>query len=630
MTLEIPDDRKSRRAWAVARWLAWLAVIAAVLYGAWWVASGALARQYFVAGMRDTVGNPARAVKSLTIAARLRPQEAQYRAALGRALLAHQDYAGAVAQLQEAARRKPEDFGLWFDLGEAALKASSPGVATQALQQALKIRPQSAEAMELLAEAAATSGNWSSAVGPLRQLWRKDPENLTAAAQLARALVATQGYGEALKVCADARARLAKRGGRLPSADATAAFLTAEGDACRALKRWSAAVRAYLAALALAPGEAQALAGLSAAPREIARLVTPSGKARGMAFSPDGARLAFYWAGGSGGSGLFVLDPLSEEPRKVAATEGPPEDEPPAWSPDGKRLCYADQGTLCVVTADGSGPRALVKNKLQWPQLIKIKTRIAFSDATSTEKAFPVQGAPAWSPDGKRFAYRASDAQVGCVTCVAVAATGRARSVHRTANGRVQYQGSAAPKWSPDGRVICGPLSYLLPAGDGLTFWSAAGEAERQVQVPAPATELRGRAVTEVAWSPDVVRLAVSVADSGGATRLVLVRADGKGSQTVARRVVPHSPRWIDAQHVWFLTGPARGDLGAAPAAMVCDLQGKVSLAKQAFPVRPVGDWAVSRGGRWLAMASEALTPKGQGRGLWLVGLQAMREETKE
>jgi len=622
------DHPKGRRAGLVVRWLVRLGVLAAVACGVWWVVSRGVARQCFVAGMRELASDPAKASQHLRIAAGLQPSNGQYQAALGRALLEGQDYVGAARHLGEAAPRRPDDYGLWYDLGQACLQASRPEGARRAFEQALRLRPDSLEALSSLAEAAAKSSDWRTAATALRQLHEQNPDNLAAAAELARALAKDAQYDEALRVCQEAEQRALKAAGPRDEAgdQVLAKLVSAQADAYRGKRQWGDALRSTLALLPLLKGTADIPLWLQVIPEDLVRgVVVFPGKARGVVFSPAGDRLVFYWIGSNEGSGLFVLDSLSARPRKVVGTEEPVEAGGPAWSPDGKWICYADAATLYLVHPDGTGKRRLVRNTLQWAQLLKVKTpQVTFEGLKSTESAFPVQGPPTWSPDGKRIAYRASSRRAGSVTCVVSVATGQAHSVHSPSGSRLNCEGEYPPAWSLDGRLVCGPLSYLQRTPDGLTLWTAEGRVHKQVPVPAPPSETPGHAITRVVWSPDARYLAVALADEGGTETLVVARADGKGSKTVAREVVPGGVRWLDGQHLWFLRRSPETRLSGRPQTLVCDPGGRTTKAKRAFPLAPVGEWAVSRDGQWLAMASELLAVGGGTRGLWVVNLEKM------
>ena len=197
--------------WRLVGWILRLALLAAVLYGVWLVASHFVGKHYFAEGMRHLATDPRAAARSFETAVKLQPRNPRYRASLGRAYLKQKDYVSAAKHLKEAAERKPDDFGLWHDLGEACLKSDSPVGATEAFRKALEIRPNAPQPLAGLAEAAVQADDWEAALDPLRKLWSNDPSDFEIGSRLAKALGTTGQYDEALKVCGSARERLAKK-----------------------------------------------------------------------------------------------------------------------------------------------------------------------------------------------------------------------------------------------------------------------------------------------------------------------------------------------------------------------------------------------------------------------------------
>ena len=100
------------------------------------------------------------------------------------------------------------------------------------------------------------------------------------------------------------------------------------------------------------------------------------------AVSPDGARLAFAVRDASGYFRIAVAPTsLAEGARLLTgADDGAWDHACPAWSPDGKRICYADSRHLWIVSADGGGARQLTAGP-----------------AGDRE--------PAWSPDGRHVYF---------------------------------------------------------------------------------------------------------------------------------------------------------------------------------------------------------------------------------
>ena len=103
----------------------------------------------------------------------------------------------------------------------------------------------------------------------------------------------------------------------------------------------------------------------------------------GPVWSPSGRQLAF---GGVTASGdrryhLYVVDTRGRR-RQLTGEETA---SPPAWSPDGTRIAYADyHGRIRVVAPDGSDHRTLIK----------------------LPGGGEISGL-AWSPDGRQLAFTA-------------------------------------------------------------------------------------------------------------------------------------------------------------------------------------------------------------------------------
>ncbi len=84
---------------------------------------------------------------------------------------------------------------------------------------------------------------------------------------------------------------------------------------------------------------------------------------RQPALSPDGRRIAFSRLDAHGNSRIFVAD-LDDPAGMTALTDdadGYWDHENPAWSPDGRFICYGDYHDLWQVPADGGKPRRLTQ-----------------------------------------------------------------------------------------------------------------------------------------------------------------------------------------------------------------------------------------------------------------------------
>lgn len=190
--------------------------------------------------------------------------------------------------------------------------------------------------------------------------------------------------------------------------------------------------------------------------------------ASGLAWSPDGRRLAFaadhgIWVMGADGGGLVRL---------VDARAGTAMS--PTWSPDGRRIAYGtflDRGRLWVMNADGSNQRLLVTRP---PSRLYAATGIDWSP-TSGRVAFTTGGwqsslyvvntngsrlrelpnatrvayQPEWSPDGHRIAFTHAFGASGGV--IAVIDPDHSAPVQFLTNGDAR---DTDPTWSGDGRGI--------------------------------------------------------------------------------------------------------------------------------------------------------------------------------
>jgi Tol biopolymer transport system component/polyisoprenoid-binding protein YceI len=232
------------------------------------------------------------------------------------------------------------------------------------------------------------------------------------------------------------------------------------------------------------------------------------------AVSPDGTQVAFsrglvHERTNSPPPHLFLVAAAGGRPTQL--TKGGEAELQPAWSPDGSRLAFVrgvgDELSIWTMNADGSSARRLTGDR-QTPD---------------TE--------PTWSPDGNSIAYVSFVRGGNDDLFIASAAGGRPTRLTR---GQ-QYE--ASPAWSPDGRWIAyardGDIWRMRPNGSGarrLTHGKARDGSP--------------------AWSPDGSRIAFVRQDEtgqsfGGPTRVLVMRADGRG---ISRARLPGealAPAWL-------------------------------------------------------------------------------------
>jgi Tol biopolymer transport system component len=197
-------------------------------------------------------------------------------------------------------------------------------------------------------------------------------------------------------------------------------------------------------------------------------------------WSPDGTHLAF-----SNEDGLSVVDIAEWTDRVVVVKPGIGDI---AWSPDGSRIAYVDDGSrIILVNPDGSGRTAIVGG----------------SDIADL----------AWSPDGSRIAYSSSGRGLNI-----------AGVYSRSKLGSVGW--GQHPVWSPDGST----LAFFEIGGCAIRQLSSK---ERGGDTVFDLTSVAHRCEdgVDLAWSPDGTELAALVSrditSRKGVAAVYLVKPDG-------------------------------------------------------------------------------------------------------
>lgn len=608
--------------WGAVRWLLRLAFVAAVAYGAWHAIAYYLGKHYFRRGMVAMAEQPGQATRMFSIAVRLQPRNARYRAALGRAALKQGRFSEAAVQLQKAARQRPNDFGIWYDLGMARLKSNSPALAIKAFQRALQIRPEAEAALAGLVEASTRTGDLAAAIAPLKQLWERSPTNVSLGAKLAAALITQSQYDEALQVCTRVRKVVEppKRRELVANSRLTLAgedwcrLLVAEGDAYCAKGQWAEAVIAYQRCLLIEPAYEKAVAGLEHLPDDLAQKVSTDFPVHAVSLSPNGRELALC------GTELRVADLATRQVKRLAEIDGPGSPSAPAWSPDGRQLCYAKGLSLHLIERNGT-KRVLMREPPPVPHLAKLGIPATFGSAS-------VQGQPSWSPNSKAIAFAADLGQDVSLTFVVDVQTGSARCTHHTTGALPQMASSGfAPAWSPNSRVLCGPLAYKpQEQAPGLTLWSADGVVKRQVSLPREGVLLADarHAIVGVRWSPDGRYLAVlsRLADRTRTVLALVPVAPRKIGRVIAKDVIAFG--WRDACQVWILQQTGETPVNAQVRELVADVRGNITLVQSAVPAIPFGVFEVSADGSRLVTLGPPATG-GRASAIWVFHLGKLR-----
>ncbi len=243
--------------------------------------------------------------------------------------------------------------------------------------------------------------------------------------------------------------------------------------------------------------------------RGLRRLTRGPGPRATPVWSPDGRRLAFAQARGSSWQ-IFLLDPARGDTR--ALTRPPGSHLLPGWSPDGRRIAFVSEGDggrqIFLQDVGGGGAR-----------------RLTGPPGENT--------APAWSPDGRFIAFVARRGHPDWELYV-MKGDGKDQ-VRLTRSGVLLRPGVLQPSWSPDGRRI----AYVV----------RVGRAEQGIYVVAPGGGMPLRLTTGYApsWSPDGRRVAFVVARVGDSQ---IYTADPDGGHT--RRIIPGG---LNFQPIWSPDG---------------------------------------------------------------------------
>jgi Tol biopolymer transport system component len=261
-------------------------------------------------------------------------------------------------------------------------------------------------------------------------------------------------------------------------------------------------------------------------------------------WSPDGRRLAFvrirggradvYIVNADGGGLRRLAHAIAFTPMPGAPSSGFAAN--PAWSPDGRKIAFMSNrdGTddILVVNADGSGLRNLTRSQGH------DRTRIW--KGREHKRVFWSSPEQVWSPDGRKIVFRSErdrPSELERDTCRPRCQRDEIYVVNADGSGLRRltrnWKSDGAPAWSPDGRKILFVRSGWSSAtvqGD-VYVMNADGSGQRNLtrSVTRPfATD------TAPAWSPDGRKiLFVSNRDRNG--EIYVMNADGTGNRKLTR-----------------------------------------------------------------------------------------------
>ncbi|RBQ21359.1 hypothetical protein DP939_01170 [Spongiactinospora rosea] len=230
-------------------------------------------------------------------------------------------------------------------------------------------------------------------------------------------------------------------------------------------------------------------------------------------WSRDGKRIA-YASDKAGTMDVWVREGASGKERRVTSLAGA--EIAPAWSPDGRRLAFQDQGgKTFVVNADGGDP----------------------AEVLGTRSA---PGRPSWSADGRTLALSVSADSRNQIELVNVEA--KTSKVVEPAPWRsISVRGDDGPAWSPDGRwfaFIMESTLWVLPVNpDG----TPAGKARQLTHQPSDAPSWSGDSRTLLYLENGEMR---TIARDGGRSRPIETGVGYSPEQPKGRVVIHAGKMW--------------------------------------------------------------------------------------
>ncbi|MDI3281597.1 MAG: carboxypeptidase regulatory-like domain-containing protein, partial [Bacillota bacterium] len=161
-----------------------------------------------------------------------------------------------------------------------------------------------------------------------------------------------------------------------------------------------------------------------------------------LSLSPDGTRVAFTDTGGA-----KILEAATGQVELLPITG-----TGLAWSPDGGRLAYV------VSFQDGRGRIHVYDLESGSPPGVDVGRDLPFMS----------QRAPSWSPDGRAIVFVAYQSGIGALYRVDLDPEGNPlrTSLLCSWNPAEKWFGEGRPAWSPDGEEIIFPLQVLGSPGD--------------------------------------------------------------------------------------------------------------------------------------------------------------------
>jgi Tol biopolymer transport system component len=281
----------------------------------------------------------------------------------------------------------------------------------------------------------------------------------------------------------------------------------------------------------------------SAAEPRVVPLTAYPGLAGEASFSPHGNQVAFSWNGETQDN-FDIYVKLIDSPTPLRLTTDPADDFHPAWSPDGKSIAFerdvGEANALILIPAIGGPEREVarlspsVSSRLSWspdgkwlavaesPSAGQPSSLFLLSPVTGEKRSLMSpppsavwgDGDPAFSPDGRKLAFRRSR-MTGMGEIAVLSLTSELRPQGDPVELTHENGWLAGPVWTRDGReIVCTTGNGM--ALDSLWRLSSSGGRLKRLEIGtaglAPVISRDGKrlAFTKPSFDPNIWRAQIA------------------------------------------------------------------------------------------------------------------------